>query len=528
MTAIAPWFPLLGPLLLLGAALCPTPLVGPDARARGALSLAAGLGALLVAVLCALVVTTGGAFGTGTRGLAGIGVGVLFDALTAVLACLVAFVGAVVLGYSRNYLAGDPGQPRFFRLLCATLAAVQTMIVSGNLALLAAAWVATSVGLHHLLLFYPERPGAQRAAWKKFVASRLGDAALLLALLLMWLTFRTLDLASILAAASAMPEIDMVPWTAHPIAGLLAIAALLKSAQFPAHGWLPEVMETPTPVSALLHAGIINAGGFLVLRLADVMTLSTPALDLLAIVGGFTALFGSMVMLTQSSVKVSLAWSTVAQMGFMLLQCGLGAFSAAVLHIVAHSMYKAHAFLSSGSVIDLARAAWTPGRESARGPRRLVAAVLMSAAIALFTGIAVGERAPAVLALGAILAMGLAHLLAASMDPPFDPSVFARGVVRAVGVAGIYFLLQLGSASLLASALPSADETLGAERLAIIALVLVSFAAVTLLQSLLPILNGTETGRRLWVHLHQGLYVNIWIDRVLSRIRPRAGQGGRA
>src|SRR5690606_2083247 len=104
--------------------------------------------------------------------------------------------------------------------------------------------------------------------------------------------------------------------------------ALLKSAQFPFHGWLPEVMETPTPVSALLHAGIINAGGFLLIRFADVLVLSETAMIAVALIGLATALFGSFCMLVQSSVKVSLAYSTIAQMGFMLLQCGLGAFSA--------------------------------------------------------------------------------------------------------------------------------------------------------------------------------------------------------
>jgi hypothetical protein len=136
---------------------------------------------------------------------------------------------------------------------------------------------------------------------------------------------------------------------------LLALAAMLKSAQFPTHGWLTEVMETPTPVSALLHAGVINAGGFLLIRFADVMLLAPGVLAVLVMIGGFTALFGGLVMLTQSAVKTSLAWSTVAQMGFMILQCGLALFPLALLHIVAHSLYKAHAFLASGQ----ARSIWS-------------------------------------------------------------------------------------------------------------------------------------------------------------------------
>ena len=142
---------------------------------------------------------------------------------------------------------------------------------------------------------------------------------------------------------------------------LLAIAALLKSAQFPTHGWLTEVMETPTPVSALLHAGVINAGGFLLIRFADVMLLAPGVLAALVMIGGFTALFGSLVMLTQPAVKTSLAWSTVAQMGFMIFECGLALFPLALLHIVAHSLYKAHSFLASGGAVEQVAAIPRPG-----------------------------------------------------------------------------------------------------------------------------------------------------------------------
>ncbi|RBF92950.1 oxidoreductase, partial [Xanthomonas oryzae pv. oryzae] len=115
---------------------------------------------------------------------------------------------------------------------------------------------------------------------------------------------------------------------------LLALAAVLKSAQFPTHGWLTEMMEAPTPVSALLHAGVINGGGFLLIRFSDLMLSAPGVLAVLAMLGGFTALFGALVMLTQPAVKTSLAWSTVAQMGFMMLQCGLALFPLALLHIV--------------------------------------------------------------------------------------------------------------------------------------------------------------------------------------------------
>jgi NAD(P)H-quinone oxidoreductase subunit 5 len=143
-----------------------------------------------------------------------------------------------------------------------------------------------------------------------------------------------------------------VPANIDWVACLLVAAALLKSAQFPFHTWLPDTMETATPVSALMHAGIVNAGGILVLRLHPLIAQSEVALAILASVGAITAVFGSVVMLTQASIKRSLAFSTVAQMGFMMLELGLGAYHLALLHLVAHSLYKAHAFLSSGTVVN--------------------------------------------------------------------------------------------------------------------------------------------------------------------------------
>ncbi len=166
---------------------------------------------------------------------------------------------------------------------------------------------------------------------------------------------------------------------------------MLKTAAFPLHGWLTEVMEAPTPVSALLHAGIINAGGFLLIRTAELVQASPGAMAALVMIGGLTALFGAAVMLTQSAIKTALAWSTVAQMGFMLLQCGLGLWALALLHIVAHSLYKAHAFLSSGGAVRAvggAAPARSGGRARGSAPcckSFALALVLYGAIAALFT-----------------------------------------------------------------------------------------------------------------------------------------------
>jgi NAD(P)H-quinone oxidoreductase subunit 5 len=278
-------------------------------------------------------------------------------------------------------------------------------------------------------------------------------------------------------------------------------------------------------VSALLHAGIINAGGFLLLRFADVLALSGPALNLLLVVGGATALFGSVVMMTQTSVKVSLAYSTIAQMGFMMLQIGLGASSAALLHLVAHSLYKAHAFLSSGSVIDLQRA---PGARAA-GWRPHSARLLIAIGLVLATTLAAGSvfgmrpgSQPGVFALGAIVMLGLTHLIGQAIDEPPNAALIGRVVLLATAVATAYFGLQWLAARLTAGVLPSTQALRGPFDLAIVAIVVCGFAAITIVQGLLPGRIQTPSWQRWHVHVANGFYVNTIANRLVLRFWPTA------
>jgi len=522
MVSSYPWLALLGPLALACAGL---------ARGRAALRLAplAAVMAFVAAVVTAAAVIRLGPLRTGVLGAGGVGLGVQLDGLSAVMSVLVTFVGAVVVRYSRTYLDGDPGHARFMRWLCLTLAAVLLLIVSGNMLLLILAWAATSLCLNRLLLFYGTRPGAVLGARKKFLASRAGDACLVGAAVLVWRLFGTLDHAAVRAGAEALQAGasqagGAIPGSAHAAAALLVAAALLKSAQAPWHGWLTEVMETPTPVSALLHAGVINAGGFLLLRFADLVGLSAPSLDALAIVGGATALFGSVVMLAQTSVKVSLAYSTIAQMGFMMLQCGLGAFPAALLHIVAHSLYKAHAFLSSGSVIDLARASWSPSPGGRPHPARMVAAVVAVLGVALAAGTLAGAspaRQPGVFALGAIMLLGLVHLVASAVDERPSVYVIGRTVAAAAAVAAAYFALQAGAGWLMAGTLPPDAAARGPLGLLIVAVVVGSFALLTVAQGLLPAQADGPRWRAWHAHLSNGLYLNTLANRAVLRLWPR-------
>lgn len=517
------WWAIAAPAALLAVSLTPTRLADSHPRAMATAGLGAGALALLVALAVDVALVAQGPFWSAVLGAAGVGVSLYFDALSAAMFTLVAFVGVIVLLYSRNYLDGDRRQGTFYRRLCFTLAAVLGVISAGNLAFLILAWIATSVGLNTLLLFYPERPAAQLAAKKKFIASRLGDLFLICAAVLLWTRFDTLAFPELFAAARSSVASGDGGALALP-AVFIVLAALLKSAQLPFHGWLVEVMETPTPVSALLHAGVINAGGFLVLRLADIVAPSEGALHILSLVGGATALFGSVVMLTQTSVKVALAYSTIAQMGFMMLECGLGAFAAALLHILAHSLYKAHAFLSSGSVIDLARASWTPSPGGQPHPARFALALAASISVAFLVGgmfhAGVLDN-PGAATLAAILLMSLAHLVANALDEKTKTFVLVRAVAMSAVAAVAFFTLHALVEQLFAKSLPGATGLQGPEDLAIALVVIVSFGAVALFQSVMARHATSPFWQAVYVHLSQGLYLNTLANRAMLRIWPR-------
>jgi NAD(P)H-quinone oxidoreductase subunit 5 len=514
--------------LFLAAGLVPA--AGADRHPRAMRSVVIGVAAVAVAaaaVTAALLAIAGPvdrAFWTAPGPLP-LNVGVFVDPLTAVMLLLVSFVGLVITRFAARALVGEPRQGRFFAWLSLTLGAVLLLVVSRNLVMFTVAWMLTSFGLHHLLAHYPDRPWAVWAARKKFLVSRLGDAFLLAAVGLTLWCFGSSDYATIFARADELRRSGgpLDPWLTA--AGMLfVLGAMTKSAQFPFHSWLPDTMEAPTPVSALMHAGIINAGGFLVIRLSPLVSLSHVALDLLALVGAFTALFGGLVMLTQTSIKRALAFSTIAQMGFMMLQCGLGAFTAALLHIVAHSLYKAHAFLASGSVLDAAATMKVKAAAPA-GLVRPLAALPVAAGIAgaatLGTLAAFGID-PAVKPGGLVLAsvMGIAlttlvwqALLSGSRR------VSVAGVAAALGVGLAYAAAYVGFDRLLVSAaVAHGAGPASVLDVAVAVIVVVGFLGVFAIQAAGMTLARLPLVRSLYVHAANGLYCDIPARRITARV----------
>jgi NAD(P)H-quinone oxidoreductase subunit 5 len=442
--------------------------------------------------------------------------GLRSDVLGSLMLVLVSFIGWVITGYSQPYLGGAAGQPRYIRGLMLTLAAVSLLVLTNNLAVLALAWIATSLALHGLLTFFNSRPQALIAAHKKFLVSRVADGCLLGAVALIGLQLGTLEIDRAIAATRALP---VIPGSLQAAALLLATSALLKCAQLPVHGWLIQVMEAPTPVSALLHAGVVNLGGFLLIRVGALVADVPAAQALLVVVGSVTAVVAALVMMTRVSIKVSLAWSTCAQMGFMLMQCGLGLHALALLHLLAHSLYKAHAFLAAGGAVEQNRLRQMTPAAPPLGAATWCGGALVGMAVVAAAALAWGLKpatAPALWAMGGILALALAPLLT---GPLLRTGVLGAllGLAGAVLIALAYFGLHALFGGWLVGA---GSSGLGTASPALVAWVLACFGLLFGVQGAVRVWPQGALARWLYPTLFAGLYLDELFTRLTFRLWP--------
>ena len=511
---------LLAPLALAASALALC--IAPPARAHWRLRLpeVAALAALLAGALAAADLAVSGPSTSPLVGVAPVGLSARIDIVSVAMTLTVAFVGWIVLRFSRVALDGEARQPAFMAWMAATIACVLLLTGAGNVVQLAVGWVATSATLHRLLLHYPDRPRARRAARKKALSGIVASAALTLAVGILLAGYGTSDIAAINAAARDGAGSDWL-WLA---ASLLALAAIVKSALVPTHGWLTEVMEAPTPVSALLHAGVVNAGGFLLIRFADVLLAAPGVLAVLALVGGFSALLGAAVSLTQPAVKTALAWSTCAQMGFMVLQCGLALFPLALLHIVAHSLYKAHAFLASGNAVREVASIRRPGPVAVPQLGAVARAFGLALGLYVIVGLAfgIGAKPPQTVALGAILIFGVVYLIAQGLADLAPRALAWRTVALSVAATVAYFAFQQGATWASGGTLPPPPPPDGLIW-ATMVLALASFAVAAVAQTTFPLWAGHPAAAGIRVHLMNGLYLNAVTERLAGRWTPRPG-----
>jgi NADH-quinone oxidoreductase subunit L len=274
------------------------------------------------------------------------------DPLSSVMILVVTFVGFLIHVYSIGYMSHDPGYARYMSYLNLFMFAMLTLVLGANYAVLFVGWEGVGLCSYLLIGFWFEKQSAADAGKKAFIVNRIGDAGFLLGMFLIFTTFGSLDFRTVMAAAEHVPVEYAWGGTLTVIALSLFVGAAGKSAQVPLYVWLPDAMEGPTPVSALIHAAtMVTAGVYMVARSAVIYAHAPRALFVVAAIGAFTAIFAASIGLVQNDIKRVLAYSTVSQLGYMFLACGVGAFVAGIFHLATHAFFKALLFLGSGSVI---------------------------------------------------------------------------------------------------------------------------------------------------------------------------------
>ncbi len=284
--------------------------------------------------------------------------GFLIDPLSALMMLVVCFVSLMVHVYTIGYMADDPGYSRFFSYISLFTFAMLMLVMSNNFLQLFFGWEAVGLVSYLLIGFWYTRPTAVYANLKAFLANRVGDFGFLLGIAMVLAYFGSLDYATVFQRAAAYTQVTLSLFPGHPwsllsvICLLLFVGAMGKSAQMPLHVWLPDSMEGPTPISALIHAAtMVTAGIFMVARMSPLFELSDTALATVMVVGGVTALFMGLLGIVQNDIKRVVAYSTLSQLGYMTAALGASAYSVAIFHLMTHAFFKALLFLAAGSVI---------------------------------------------------------------------------------------------------------------------------------------------------------------------------------
>ena len=280
-----------------------------------------------------------------------------YDALSAVMLCVVNCVSFLVHVYSIGYMSHDKSIPRFMAYLSLFTFFMLMLVTSDNLVQMFFGWEGVGLASYLLIGFWYEKPEANAAAMKAFIVNRVGDFGFALGIFGVYMLFDSVNFADIFAAVSDQKDtmIDFLGWQVHALTLLcllLFVGAMGKSAQLGLHTWLPDAMEGPTPVSALIHAAtMVTAGVFLVCRMSPLFEFAPDALAVVTVVGACTAFFAATIGLVQNDIKRVIAYSTCSQLGYMFFACGVGAYAAGMFHLTTHAFFKALLFLSAGSVI---------------------------------------------------------------------------------------------------------------------------------------------------------------------------------
>ncbi len=443
--------------------------------------------------------------------------GLRADLLSTSVLATTTLLSLCIFRYSITYLDGDKNINRYFRDFQWTVFSVVILTLSNNLLLFFLAWLGTSFGLDKLLKHFDKRPNAVMAARKKWFISRIGDCALLLGIILALDTLGTLNYTEIFIVA-AHRENTSNPFhqtSLNLTCFFFVLGAMAKSAQFPFHFWLPETMEAPTPVSALMHAGVINAGGYLIIRLAPLLANATMANSLLTLIGGITAVLGALIMMTQTDVKRQLAYSTISQLGFMMIQCGLGAYKLALFHIFAHGFYKAHLFLSTASALEDEKA---PKRNlsifglviSYAIAGSLILIALNSSSNEIFTS-------PSHLIYLAILSLAITQIIGSRKE--LRNAIIFNGypAIRYIFISlAIYTSYEMYFSPNLESLMPSHSSTNPISSVTILSLFVLFSIGIYLAKAMQDL--SSKRAKRIWSFFYNGAYIPHISSRMLNII----------
>lgn len=409
-----------------------------------------------------------------------------------IMAGYVGILSVFILLYAKkNFEREARGLSWFFWFVC-TIASVLLLILSGNLLLILLGFILIGICLNRLLLAFPGRERSQVLATKKFIVSRIGDLSFILAIYFFYKSFQTfsiLDAHDQLYLLSGQERIDLVFFP-----GLFfAIAALIKSAQFPFHFWLPETIEAPTPVSAIMHAGIINIGGYLLVRLEFLYSSAGITTGIIFISGFLTIFIGGFSMLSQVDIKRKLAYSTLGQMGFMMVEFALGLYSLVILHIIGHGFYKAYGFLTSGN-----REIAVPYTLLSMKLRILFG--ILALTIPIVSYLFLGNLKIAMLVLLSLIMLGLT---------PQSKWLFTVAVTFLLAVTN-YFLIDIGNYIFDIETITSANANWN-EYTTIMLLSL--FGGFVLL---LPVLNKVNLFQRLYCYSQRGFLSEHYTDKLIK------------
>ena len=286
-------------------------------------------------------------------------IGMLIDPLTAIMMMTVTIVSACVHIYTIGYMHGDPGYPRFFAYICAFTFSMLVLVMGNNFFTLFFGWEAVGLFSYLLIGFWYQRDSANKAAMKAFIVNRIGDFGFAVGILAVWYFYGTVEYKEVFAMTPDFVaqniSLGFMGWEVSAITFIclaLFVGAMGKSGQVPLHVWLPDSMEGPTPISALIHAAtMVTAGVFMVARLSPMFEFSEVALAAVVIVGAITAWMCATIGLVQNDIKRVIAYSTCSQLGYMFVACGVSAYSAGIFHLMTHAYFKALLFLAAGSVI---------------------------------------------------------------------------------------------------------------------------------------------------------------------------------